>query len=126
MNNTTNLPGTSKIKRHFLFLGYAIIQIPDFLINAYAYIERWLRSRTISDHNSDLPTNTLGRETLPKKNANTVSRIPIQEQDITKQTQSQKETLAYDEKIAELSEKTNARFERLERILEEINIKLEN
>ena len=120
MNNTTNLPGTSKIKRHFLFLGYAIIQIPDFLINAYAYIERWLRIRrqAISNHNNDVSNNSLSPDPLLQENTIMVSELETQ---ITKENHSQTQTFGRGEEIAELREETNIKFEKLEKMLEKMN-----
>ena len=114
--------------RFFLFflLGYAIIQIPDFLLNFYAYVEKWIRNRSqvVSNHDNDVTNTPLSPEPLPKIHVATVSRIPGLKMQITKENLSQNQTIATVQDIAELRKETNVKIEKLERILEEINRKL--
>ena len=111
----------------FVLLGYAIIQIPDFLRILYAYIEKWLRNRShaVSNHNNDATKTFKSQESLPKKHVTAVSRITTQKMQLTKANRSQNQTYATGQEVVELREETNVKIEKLERILEEINRKLQ-
>ena len=111
----------------FFLLGYAIIQIPDFLRILYAYIEKWLRNRShaVSNHNNDATKTVKSQEAFPKKHVTAVSRITSQKMQMTKENRSQNQTYATGQEVVELRKETNGKIEQLERILEEINRKLQ-
>ena len=111
----------------FFLLGYAIIQIPDFLRILYAYIEKWLRNRShvVSNCSNDATKTCLSPESLPKKHVTMVSRIPSQKMQMTKENRSQNQTFATGHEVVEWRKETNVRIAKLERILKEINRKLQ-
>ena len=128
------------------YLGYAIIQIPDFLLSLYGHIERWLRIRrqALSNHGNDVWNNSSIPEPLPQKKVKMVSKIPRLVTQTTKQNDSlnqipglseeiavlgeethyQTQTSDCDQKIAELRKETNVKIEKLKKMLEEINRQL--
>ena len=111
----------------FFLLGYAIIQIPDFLRILYAYIEKRLRNRShaVSNCNNHATKTFLSQEAWPKKHFAAVSRITSQKMQMTKENRSQNQTYATGQEVVELRKETNVKIEKLERILEEINRKLQ-
>ena len=101
-----------------LFLRYAIIQIPDFLLHLYDYIKRWARSCTASKHNNALTKTPISPKSLPRTTIPTILGLE-------KHNVSHNQLGTTDQKIVELSEKMNIRIEKLERMLEELNLKFQ-
>ena len=111
----------------FFLLGYAIIQIPDFLRILYAYIEKWLRNRShaVSNYPNDATKKCLSPEALPKKRITMVSRIQSKKMQMRKANRSQNQTFATGQEVVEWRKETNVRITKLERILKELNRKLQ-
>ena len=96
------------------------------MLSRYAYIERWFRIRrqAISNHNNDVSSNSSIPEPLPQENVIMVSKVPRLVNQTTKQNHSQNQTSGRGEEITELREETNIKFEKLEKLLEDINRQL--
>ena len=96
------------------------------MLSLYAYIERWLRIRpeAISNHNDGVFNNSSSPGPLTQENTIRVSEISRLETQITKENYSQTQISGRGEEIAELREETNIKFEKLKKMLEEINRQL--
>ena len=137
------------ILTNYYFLGYAIIQIPDFLASVYTCIEKWIRSRRslrisddknnlsdsivslqrsslgISDDENNLPESLISLRSVTKTHVVTGSKIPRLVRHNENQNISQKPTFTINDTIAELREETNIKMQKIEKMLEENNRKLE-
>ena len=134
-------------------LGYAIIQIPDFLASVYAYIEKWIRNRrhlafsengnnrsegsssprphslpslAVSENRSNLSESSSSPHPLTKGHIVTGSKIPRQVRNIKNEDISQRQRFSESNAIAELREETNIKIQKLEKLLEDNNRKMEN
>ena len=110
------IPNINKLTSFFLLLGYAIIQIPDFLLAVYYYIKKWARGHTTSKHNNALAKSPISPLSLPRTTISTILAVE-------KHNESHNPPGTTDQKITELSDKMNIRIEKLERMIEEINRK---
>ena len=91
---------------------------------AYAYLQRWFRTQTISEYNNDQSTSALDPQTLPKTQVFVKSRIPILIKNITGNDIVRRSTVKAVYSVTELREETNIKIEKLEKMLYEIHQKL--
>ena len=75
----------------------------------------------MSNHNNGVSSNSVSPEPLSQENPIIVSEITRLETQITKENYSQTQISGRGEEIAELREETNIKFEKLEKMLEEIH-----
>ena len=130
-----------------------IIQIPEFLASVYAYIEKWIRNRrhlafsengnnrsegsssprnhshpslSVFENRSNLSESSSSQHPLTKGHIVTGSKITRLVGNIKSEDISQRQRFAESNSIAELREETNIRIQKLEKLLEENNRKIEN
>ena len=119
------------------------------MASVYTCIEKWIRSRRsprisndeknrseslislqrrslrISDDENNRSESSISLRPLTKAHVVTVSKIPRLVRHIENQNISQKTTFTRNDTVAELREETNIKIQKLEKMLEENNRKLE-
>ena len=91
---------------------------------AYAYLQRWFSTPTISEYTNDQSNSALDPQPLPKTQVFVKSRIPRLIKNIAGNDIAWRSTVKAVYSVTELREETNIKIEKLEKMLDEIHQKL--